>query len=602
MTLPSIVTPFEQLVGSAMADGDYKPVWRQFVRTRFLVPLTRPGAGQVVELRVLPNQKDGRPSLLVAEEKDKLGLDAATDAMALSGGEIVMKLPAGVAIGVVLSKGVFSIPPNLVDWLRNSLQKSPALAQAEPRAAQGAVAKAPALAESKKPGASPFPEINAGFPAISLPDEPAPTPKPPAPTAAPAVPKATAASASPAEAASAPILKTMAPVVAVTWDDDLVDANLVATKATPESGAPKAGSAVVRSKASEPLDVQALDPVNVVHAALGLDFYVPRAWQETRKGNTIQFIDPKTKAKIEVSGMLRENISLEKWMEMRLPTVTKEMPFLKQCNDAYEVINPEWRGRVQAMVTEYQGVFHHDNEETHYLIGCYRTDTTLVAVTVRVNSNAFEDKRALYKWLFTQLDIRDAVIAAPGNVPRNAAGVPIYAAGNAQQDEDMTDYVEAPPLFAWNAMGRLGRMRYFAYSLVLWVPFFAILAIILVLPAFIRIVGGLFMIAAMVWMPIRLMVLRLHDLNLAGAWLWLLLVLPGGAVALGSKPLLNLVTLLFWVAMLVISFWPGTKGDNDYGMSCEANPTWVKVVAGGFLLLQVLGILASLNLARHGIE
>lgn len=627
MTLPMTPDSFEQLVGAAVASGDYKPVWRQFVRTRFLAPLVQAqnGAGEASELRVLPNQKDGKPMLLVAEEREKLALENSSDAQSLLGGEIVKKLPPGVAIGVVLSKGVFSIPANLVDWMRNSLQTSPAK-KAQPEVklpeVKPAQSKPP---EPKPPEPKPqpdtgrFPELNLDFPSIGLPELPA--------AAAPASRMAEPAIPAPA-APKAPPETVPLPPPPASWDPDLVDLDLLSEQAAPPKAPPppaapkpagpipassqwqlqsdddtpapansasagtKAGGKPVRkppAKAGGPLDVEALKPRNVIHDGLGIDFYVPDAWQQRTGPKSLQFVDPATNTKIEVNGMQRADVSIEKWLEMRLPTVTKEMPFLKQVGDSWPVAGSGWRDRIDAMATEFQGTVHLDDEPTTYLICCYRTDSVLLTISVRVKSDVYESNRALYRWLFEQVDIREVMVAAvSGGNGRGAAG------DTAGSDEP------APFLLGFSSKGRLGRMRFFAYSALIWVP---IVLIILLMGKTMEnhmVLAIILMFLGLVWMPLRLVAMRMHDFNLSGKWLLLGFLLSGVAGAMQRPDLASQVSVLFWLSMIPISLWPGDAHENNYGPPGGENPLWVKVCAGLFALLQVLAVVGAGKLMHDG--
>lgn len=88
----------------------------------------------------------------------------------------------------------------------------------------------------------------------------------------------------------------------------------------------------------------------------------------------------------------------------------------------------------------------------------------------------------------------------------------------------------------------------------------------------------------MYWM-IRLMVLRLHDVNLSGFWLAgvFLLILMGGLVDGGRS--LELMAIIFWLgAAIVCCLIPGTEGANKYGPAPGPNSTLVKAGASAFIL------------------
>lgn len=117
------------------------------------------------------------------------------------------------------------------------------------------------------------------------------------------------------------------------------------------------------------------------------------------------------------------------------------------------------------------------------------------------------------------------------------------------------DEVSAPPIFSLDFEGRLGRLRYFNYSIAWILPcVLSGFVFVLPLPTFLRVV--IFLLVALVCLRgyIRLSVLRAHDLDHGGGLLWFLL-LPG----------VNVLLSLF------LSLWPGKKEANRYGLPVEAN-------------------------------
>lgn len=621
MTMSGTPESFEQLISAAMASGDYKPVWARFVRTRFFTPMHQPGQNAAGALRVLPGPKDGKPLLMVTQEREKLAADTAPDASLLSGAEIVRQLTPGVAIGVVLGKGVFTIPAKLVDSIRSKLG---------PAATPVAAATGP-TPPATTPG-SKFPDLLSTLPAINLPlPDATPAAPPVAGNSFPSLPPlnaaldpAPAANAA-AQTASATPSATTAPETpapaAADWDDDLVDLDLLPSKnpapaAAPAPARPAAPTPVPASsqwqilgddhaspaapaapvaaplaplapiggkKPTRPLDVQALKPRNVVHAGTGMDFYVPDAWQQRTGSRSLTFFDPASGAKIEVNSMSRSDTPLEKWLEIRLPTVTKEMPFLKQVGESYAISGPEWRGKISAMVTEFQGTYHLDQEETHYLICCYRTDSMVATITVRVKSDVFEENRAVYKWLFEQVDIVE----------------PMPVAGTGAGSSASTAHAPAPALFALNPNGRIGRLRFLAYSVVMYIPMFLLILIATRLPENLAIMVGLVSLLGMIWLPIRLIVLRMHDFNMSGKWLWTFFLLSAVAGAMKRPDLSIQASALFWLAMIPVTCWPGDNQENRFGEQNGPNPLWVKITAGLFFAIQVMLVVAVVKVVRE---
>jgi hypothetical protein len=97
------------------------------------------------------------------------------------------------------------------------------------------------------------------------------------------------------------------------------------------------------------------------------------------------------------------------------------------------------------------------------------------------------------------------------------------------------------------------------------------------------------------WLALRLLVLRLHDINLSGKWILIVIVL-GGVAGVLQKP--GLIAILVWVPSLVPLFWPGTDGENDYGPPCDPNTTLVKVGAGVIIAIQFVGVISSFRNGR----
>jgi uncharacterized membrane protein YhaH (DUF805 family) len=141
---------------------------------------------------------------------------------------------------------------------------------------------------------------------------------------------------------------------------------------------------------------------------------------------------------------------------------------------------------------------------------------------------------------------------------------------------DASEATEPVRLFAIS--GRIGRARYIAYTLGLWLliafsaglmaaflgSFGAILAIVLYL--------------GMLVLGIMLTIQRAHDFNSSG-WMALLILVP-------------LVNLIFW-------FIPGTDGDNDYGAKTPPNSVLVLIGAWLVPLFFVVGVVAAIALPAY---
>jgi uncharacterized membrane protein YhaH (DUF805 family) len=343
---------------------------------------------------------------------------------------------------------------------------------------------------------------------------------------------------------------------------------------------PQENATAPPARQSGPLDVTALEPRMIIQATLGLEFHVPGAWQETRHGKLIQLRDAPTNTRVEVSGFQRQDMPMEKWLALRLPTVTQDMPFLQQTGQSYPIHGSGWRDRIQAVATEYKGTFRGDSEESRYLICCYRTDTVLATFTITATSAVFEKQRELIKWLLAHVDFGEPV------QPTERTRADRAAAGRMADD-----YASAPGIFGLSTAGRLGRARFFAYGLVLWVSIAVVGILAAVLMPNHIVMAGVLLAVGLLWMPLRLTILRMHDINRSGKWLLALLLAPGMAGAMQRPDLILVCLPLVWLSILVMSLWPGTDDDNAYGSPCPPNPTWVLVAVVIFILLQVVGLI-----------
>lgn len=143
---------------------------------------------------------------------------------------------------------------------------------------------------------------------------------------------------------------------------------------------------------------------------------------------------------------------------------------------------------------------------------------------------------------------------------------------------------EYSDLQLWGVTGRLGRMRYIAWTFVgtlLTLPLFGLAAAFFAVSmtaGFIAIAVAVLAAIPLLVFNIQVTVKRLHDVGWSG-WLVLLCLVP----------IANLV--VYVVALFV----PGTPGRNQYGAPPPANSTavvvlfWLWVVAMALYLLLVMG-------------
>jgi uncharacterized membrane protein YhaH (DUF805 family)/ribosomal protein L37AE/L43A len=160
-----------------------------------------------------------------------------------------------------------------------------------------------------------------------------------------------------------------------------------------------------------------------------------------------------------------------------------------------------------------------------------------------------------------------------------------------------------PGVFSLSLEGRIGRLRYLAFY---WPTFLlsGMLGLMAMLtdslhkkPSMILIVlvGVLWL-----WMPLRLMALRMHDLNQSAKWLLALILLPGLSFAMGQPQMGMVLTGVFWLVALLLICLPGSESENEYGPPPGANTTWVTVGATLFLAFMALGVVGDIKLMHSG--
>jgi len=154
----------------------------------------------------------------------------------------------------------------------------------------------------------------------------------------------------------------------------------------------------------------------------------------------------------------------------------------------------------------------------------------------------------------------------------------------------------------WRSIeGRLGRIRYIAYSFVLGIAGMAILGVLFAIfgiimaviggdsaePGIGMVILGIIMAIAyiiLIVLSIRLMIQRLHDFNASG-WLCLIIIIP-------------FVSSIF---ALVLLFVPGTNGENQYGLKTPPNSTANIVVALVIPIVMIvfMGIVAAIAIPAY---
>jgi len=126
--------------------------------------------------------------------------------------------------------------------------------------------------------------------------------------------------------------------------------------------------------------------------------------------------------------------------------------------------------------------------------------------------------------------------------------------------------------------GRIGRVRYIAYTLGLSLLFGAVIGVVATM---LGAVGGILAIIGYIGLLVLMFMLtiqRAHDFNTSG-WLSLLVLVP-------------LANFIFW-------FIPGTDGDNRFGAQTPPNSVLVLIGAWIIPVLFIGGILAAIALPAY---
>ncbi len=178
------------------------------------------------------------------------------------------------------------------------------------------------------------------------------------------------------------------------------------------------------------------------------------------------------------------------------------------------------------------------------------------------------------------------VVEAPAQAETPTANIPTssspYAPPQAELAEDLPEFAT---LSIFTIKGRIGRLRYLAWSMAL------ILLVVLagavaaagygITPVLGYLLGAILGIAWVV-VSVQIGVQRLHDMGWSG-WLYLLNIVPyiGG---------------VFYLLMLIV---PGRTDANRYGPPPPPNSKSVKFLAASWILVPVLGILAAIAIPQY---
>ena len=146
-------------------------------------------------------------------------------------------------------------------------------------------------------------------------------------------------------------------------------------------------------------------------------------------------------------------------------------------------------------------------------------------------------------------------------------------------DADVEEYGEVR---LFGVSGRIGRVRYIAYSIVVSVLALLGTAVVAGVVALFdtdaAIVVGVIGYVGVLVVGFLPAIQRSHDMNVTG-WLSLIQLVPFGV-------------LVFWFA-------PGTRGENNYGKQPPPNGAGVILVACILPLISIVGILAAIAIPAY---
>ncbi|WP_338522473.1 DUF805 domain-containing protein [Pseudomonas batumici] len=246
----------------------------------------------------------------------------------------------------------------------------------------------------------------------------------------------------------------------------------------------------------------------------------------------------------------------------------------------------------------------------HNLAALFKTDAASIErlfsgqpVALKRDLSAAEAESYLQALRKTGIEAR--LEAEPAAVELSLADIDDLPASTAPADTATEQSPYAPPqarvgdalpafgqLQAFTTRGRIGRLRYLAWSMVLMFVTLPVAGAIFALAMGTAaaslntaitigvVLGGAALIAFMVF-SIQIAVQRLHDIGWSG-WLWLLTLVP----FVGS------------VFPFVLMFCPGNNGANQYGAPPPPNSTAVKVLA---VLSVVCGVIFGVAAVTGGL-
>jgi uncharacterized membrane protein YhaH (DUF805 family) len=162
-----------------------------------------------------------------------------------------------------------------------------------------------------------------------------------------------------------------------------------------------------------------------------------------------------------------------------------------------------------------------------------------------------------------------------------------YAAPDAALSDITEDETYDPQIFA--VEGRIGRLRYLTYSWLIMIVLMFVIGIIaaILVPTLARnnpgaVAGAMLLVyIPIIAVSIIMAKRRFNDLNKSG-WFTLLLIVPFVNIFAG----------------LYLTFWPGTKGTNEFGPRPAKNPV-ILYIAALIVPVIIIGILAAVAIPAY---
>ncbi|MBI3711634.1 MAG: DUF805 domain-containing protein [Burkholderiales bacterium] len=528
---------FEMLMAEAKATANFVPLWRGFVRTNFLVAIVwrTDDRDNDFDLVSMPTEHHIN-NILIAELKENLSYVDNVEVISITGAEIVRLVPDGVGISIAMRESTFDLPAARVVWLRKSLEAS-----------QDALRKKTEQARVEKREANDQKENDV------------------APESSLVARLATSVQAS----------------VTKPGDDELHRSDFHYQEFQMPVSSPE-------KKEKVSFNVATIRKKHVTHSGLGIELMMPENWQEARNDKALKLFETHSGITAEINGRRRDDMSLESWMDARLALVTQQLPGLAKVGGSHDLKGSNWPASMRAQFCEFSGRINGDDEDSHYLLCCFETEKRLLVVGILAKQAIFAAQRSLLIWMLESV----------GSFELRSTQKSAATSSSSQSDtvhETVHKTRHAPSLLSISFTGRIGRARLMVYSLLWVLPFTLFVLIGMLGLKALNLGEGIYpavVLTLAVVMQVRPYILRLHDLNLGGKWLFIysiLLFLPSLAPRSGVAAL----TLLVAVAgILILFFFPGSAEENDYGSPNPPNSIAMKL---GAVFCGIFMIVGSVN-------